>query len=111
MIAMVKGGATSGFYWNPQAEQGPECPGCLWTPTDRPDGGGELPMYGLVSRFAAAFPPGTRYESVPVSGDGVRVLANDRTVLVVNTRDRALTAKVDGRTVGLQAYEVTWLTR
>ncbi|HLL34476.1 MAG TPA: xylan 1,4-beta-xylosidase [Streptomyces sp.] len=111
MIAMAKGGATSGFYWNPQAEQGPECPGCLWTPTDGADGGGELPMYGLVSRFAAAFPPGTRYEHVPVSGDDVRVLATDRTVLVVNTRDRALTAKVDGRTVDLQAYEVTWLTR
>ncbi|QIJ61828.1 xylan 1,4-beta-xylosidase [Streptomyces sp. JB150] len=111
MIAMAEGGATSGFYWNPQAEEGPECRGCLWTPTGRPDGGGELPMYGLVSRFAAAFPPGTRYDSVPVSRDDVRVLATDRTALVVNTRDRALTAKVDGRTVHLQAYEVTWLTR
>ncbi|MER6347447.1 GH39 family glycosyl hydrolase [Streptomyces sp. NPDC001595] len=110
MIAMVEGGASSGFYWNPEAERGPECPGCLWTPTDTADGGGALPMYDLVSRFAAAFPPGTRYDDL-TADPRVRVLATDRTVLVVNTRDRALSTKVDGRTVDLQAYDVQWLTR
>ncbi|MGX1129532.1 hypothetical protein RKD49_001722 [Streptomyces glaucescens] len=110
MIAMVRGGATSGFYWNPEAERGPECPGCLWTPTDTASGGGKLPMHDLVSRFAAAFPPGTTYEDLTVDRR-VRALATDRTVLVVNTRDRAISTKVDGRTVGLHAYEVKWLTR
>ncbi|HZF90564.1 GH39 family glycosyl hydrolase [Streptomyces sp.] len=110
MIAMVEGGASSGFYWNPEAERGPECPGCLWTPTDTAAGGGKLPMYDLLSRFAAAFPPGTAYAAITADPE-VRALATDRTVLVVNTRDRALSATVDGRTVDLQAYEVKWLTR
>ncbi|MGY1581543.1 xylan 1,4-beta-xylosidase [Streptomyces sp. MN13] len=110
MIAMVRGGASSGFYWNPEAERGPECPGCLWTPTGTASGGGELPMHDLVSRFAAAFPPGTAYDDL-TADRRIRALATDRTVLVVNTRDRAISAKVDGRTVGLQAYEVKWLTR
>ncbi|CAL9625021.1 hypothetical protein SUDANB105_05933 [Streptomyces sp. enrichment culture] len=110
MIAMVRGGASSGFYWNPEAERGPECPGCLWTPTGTASGGGELPMHDLVSRFAAAFPPGTAYDDLTVDRR-VRALATDRTVLVVNTRDRAISTKVDGRTVDLQAYEVKWLTR
>jgi hypothetical protein len=110
MIAMVRGGASSGFYWNPEAERGPECPGCLWTPTDTAAGGGKLPMHDLVSRFAAAFGPGTTYDDLSVDRQ-VRALATDRTVLVVNTRDRAISTKVDGRTVDLQAYEVKWLTR
>ncbi|CAM5526776.1 Xylan 1,4-beta-xylosidase OS=Streptomyces glaucescens OX=1907 GN=SGLAU_07620 PE=3 SV=1 [Streptomyces glaucescens] len=110
MIAMAEGGASSGFYWNPQAERGPECPGCLWTPTGTADGGGKLPMYDLLSRFAAAFPPGTAYTGVTADPE-VRTLATDQTILVVNTRGRALSAKVADRTVDLQAYEVTWLTR
>ncbi|MEV8551903.1 xylan 1,4-beta-xylosidase [Streptomyces glaucescens] len=110
LIAMVRGGASSGFYWNPQAERGPGCPGCLWTPTGTADGGGELPMYGLLSRFAAAFPPGTAYARVTADPE-VRVLATGRTILVVNTRGRALRATVDGRAVGLRAYEVRWLAR
>ncbi|MFE2584941.1 xylan 1,4-beta-xylosidase [Streptomyces sp. NPDC059378] len=114
MIAMVKGGASSGFYWNPEDEKGPGCPGCLWTPTDRADGGAPLPMYGLVSRFAEEFPPGTRYDTVSVAADdvpNVRVLATGRTVLVVNTRDRPISAQVDGRRFEMRAYEVKWLTR
>ncbi len=34
LIAMARGGATSGFYWNPEKEKGSGCAGCLWTPTD-----------------------------------------------------------------------------
>ncbi|WP_328832382.1 xylan 1,4-beta-xylosidase [Streptomyces sp. NBC_00252] len=114
MIAMAKGGATSGFYWNPEAEKGTECAGCLWTPTDGSDGGRQLPMYDLVSRFDAAFGPGATFETVPVAADdvpNVRVLATDRTVLVVNTLDRQISAKVDGKTFDMAAYGVKWLSR
>ncbi|MGR3873608.1 GH39 family glycosyl hydrolase [Streptomyces graminifolii] len=114
MIAMAKGGATSGFYWNPEEEKGTECAGCLWTPTDGSDGGRQLPMYDLVSRFDAAFGPGATFETVSVAADdvpNVRVLATDRTVLVVNTLDRQISAKVDGKTFDMTAYGVKWLTR
>ncbi|PZH12423.1 xylan 1,4-beta-xylosidase [Streptomyces sp. NTH33] len=114
LIAMAKGGATSGFYWNPQKEKGGACPGCLWTPTGSSGGGQALPLYDLVSRFGRAFPPGTAYETVSVAPDdvpNVRVLASDRTVLVVNTLNRTISAKIDGRRFGMKAYEVKWLER
>ncbi|XUL87137.1 GH39 family glycosyl hydrolase [Streptomyces galilaeus] len=114
MIAMAKGGATSGFYWNPETEKGANCAGCLWTPTDSSDGGKQLPMYDLVSRFDAAFGPGTKFETVSIAADdvpNVKVLATDKAVLVVNTLDRQISAKVDGQDFDLAAYGVKWLTR
>ncbi|MFD9002908.1 xylan 1,4-beta-xylosidase [Streptomyces sp. NPDC059582] len=114
MIAMAKGGASSGFYWNPEKEKGTACPGCLWRPTEASDGGGKMPMYDLISRFGAAFPPGTRYATVSVATDdlpNVRVLATDRVVLVVNTLDRPISAQVDGKRFAMQAYGVKWLGR
>ncbi|MGW1540318.1 GH39 family glycosyl hydrolase [Streptomyces sp. NPDC002309] len=110
MIAMVEGGASSGFYWNPQEKTGPGCPGCLWSPTGTEDGGVALPLYDLLARFAAAFPPGTAYESVTAPA-GVRVLATARTLLVVNTRDRATGAEVDGVRLDLRPHEVKWVER
>ncbi len=114
MIAMVKGGADSGFYWNPEDRTGTGCAGCLWTPTDRAGGGRALPLYGLVSRFAKAFPPGTRYENVSVAPDdlpNVRVLASGSTALVVNTLNRTISAQVDGKRFDMGPYEVRWLDR
>ncbi|KPH98890.1 glycoside hydrolase family 39 [Actinobacteria bacterium OK074] len=114
MIALVKGGASSGFYWNPEDGKGGDCAGCLWTPTDSSSGGEALPMYDLVSRFGAAFPPGTKYETVSVAADdvpNVRVLASDKTILVVNTLDRGISAKVDGKRFDMGAYGVKWLKR
>ncbi|WEO98332.1 xylan 1,4-beta-xylosidase [Streptomyces sp. FXJ1.172] len=114
LIAMVRGGAGSGFYWNPQQKTGAGCGGCLWTPTDGADGGRELPMYDLVSRFAKAFPPGTAYETVSVAPDdqpNLRVLASSRTVLVVNTRNRTISTQVDGHRFAMGPYEVKWLDR
>lgn len=113
LIGMAKGGATSAFYWNPEEKSG-ECPGCLWTPTDTSGGGRALPMYDLLARFGAEFPPGTRYETVSVAADdrpNVRVLADDDAVLVVNTLDRKISAKIDGRRFDMGAYEVRWLKR
>ncbi|MFF9329266.1 xylan 1,4-beta-xylosidase [Streptomyces sp. NPDC014776] len=114
MIALARGGASSAFYWNPEKEQGTACPGCLWTPTGTESGGAALPLYDLLARFSRAFPPGTRYATVPVAPDDVphvRVLASDRTVLVVNTLDRPISAQVDGRRFDLPAYGLKWLTR
>lgn len=114
MIALVKGGASSGFYWNPEEQKGTGCPGCLWTPTDTANGGRALPMYDLVSRFGKEFPPGTRYRTVQVAPDDVpyvRVLATDKVVLVVNTLGRPISAQVDGKRFDMKAYEVKWLQR
>ncbi|MFE6285084.1 xylan 1,4-beta-xylosidase [Streptomyces sp. NPDC057877] len=112
MIALAEGGTTSGFYWNPEEESGPDCPGCLWTPTSTAHGGAALPVYDLLSRFHAAFPPGTSYDTVAADDvPGVRVLADDEDVLVVNTLDRAVGARVDGRRFDMAAYEVRWLRR
>ncbi|MFD7884816.1 xylan 1,4-beta-xylosidase [Streptomyces bauhiniae] len=110
LIAMARGGADSGFYWNPEKKSGADCPGCLWTPTGDPDGGRALPMYALLSRFSTAFPPGTRYEKVSAA-PGLRVLASRNTVLVVNTLDRPVSARVDGKRVEMRGYEVKWLDR
>ncbi|MGW0084869.1 GH39 family glycosyl hydrolase [Streptomyces sp. NPDC003393] len=115
LIAMVKGGASSGFYWNPEEEEeGTDCPGCLWTPTDSAAGGRALPMYDLLSRFGRAFPPGTSYRTVSIAPDdvpNVEVLASATTVLVVNTLDRPISARIDGRRFDMAAYEVKWLGR
>ncbi|MER7575517.1 xylan 1,4-beta-xylosidase [Streptomyces sp. NPDC126514] len=110
LIAMAEGGATSGFYWNPQAERGTDCPGCLWTPTSGADGGRKLPLYDLLARFAEEFPPGTEYADLG-AGPHARVLATERTALVVNTLDRSVRVTVDGKRITLQAYEVRWLDR
>ncbi|TPQ18924.1 GH39 family glycosyl hydrolase [Streptomyces sporangiiformans] len=114
MIAMARGGTTSAFYWNPENEKGPDCAGCLWSPTDTSDGGKALSMLDLLSRFNKEFPPGTRYEKVSVAADDVpdvRVLADDKAVVVVNTLDREISVKVDGKRFDMGAYGVKWLNR
>ncbi|MFG2829418.1 xylan 1,4-beta-xylosidase [Streptomyces sp. NPDC048434] len=110
LIEMAAGGATSGFYWNPENE-GERCPGCLWTSTELDDGGKELPMMDLLSRFSRAFPPGERPQDLDTGATTVRGLADDRTALLVNTRDRRAVVKVDGKDVALGGYEVRWIDR
>ncbi|MGI5366015.1 xylan 1,4-beta-xylosidase [Streptomyces sp. A244] len=115
MIAMVRGGATTGFYWNPQNRSG-ACPGCLWRSTEITDGtGGEpQPMLDLVRRFDKEFPPGTVYRAVdvaPSDRSDVRVLGDDETTLVVSTRERPQRVRVDDRILELDAHQVVWLTR
>ncbi len=113
LMAMARGGATTGFYWNPQ-KRGARCAGCLWTATQQADGGRPLPMLRLIERFGEEFGPGTSYEKVRIAGDGaaeVRVLADDKAVLVVNTQDRRISAEVDGHSLAMKGYEVKWLKR
>ncbi|MEC4020758.1 xylan 1,4-beta-xylosidase [Streptomyces sp. H27-D2] len=116
MMAMAEGGATTGFYWNPE-NQGAACPGCLWSSTGLGggDGGRELPMMKLLARFSHEFGPGTRFDrSVAVAADDkpdVRVLADDEATLVVNILGRPIKARIDGRTFDMGAYGVRWLRR
>ncbi|MFF4529143.1 xylan 1,4-beta-xylosidase [Streptomyces sp. NPDC001407] len=113
MMRLAESGASAAFYWNPQ-RTGKACPGCLWRSTHLRDGGGELPMAGLLSRFAREFPPGTAFRPVAVtcgSGDRVEALADEAAVLVVNTECRPVAARVDGQALSLAPYEVRWLTR
>ncbi len=111
MIHLAEAGVAGAFYWNPE-ERGADCPGCLWRSTELGDGGGPLPMLELLARFAKDFPPGTTFRRVDVSDEDrsrVQVLAAGGTVLLVNTQDSKVTARVDGRSVDLGAYEVRWL--
>ncbi|WP_433343097.1 GH39 family glycosyl hydrolase [Streptomyces sp. CA-253872] len=114
MIALAKGGAATAFYWNPQTRAAGACAGCLWTSTERANGGAPLPMLRLVQDFQRAFGPGTRYRSVdvaPAARRAVRVLADADRVLVVNTRATPVRAEVDGRSLALGPYEVRWSER
>ncbi|MFJ9409889.1 xylan 1,4-beta-xylosidase [Streptomyces sp. NPDC101393] len=115
LIEMVRGGASGGLYWNPQNE-GADCPGCLWRSTELSDGGAKLPMMDLLSRFSRSFPPGVRLQDIGVEVAGgdltkVRVLADARTALIVNTTGRRVEATVGKEDVTLGGYEVRWLTR
>ncbi|MFD7336143.1 xylan 1,4-beta-xylosidase [Streptomyces violascens] len=113
LMALARGGTSTAFYWSPEEQSG-ACPGCLWTPTQQGAGGKELPMYTLIAQFAKAFPPGTDFTPVSIADDdvpNVRVLASGKDVLVVNTLDRSIDAKVDGKSFPMAAYEVRWLTR
>ncbi|MFI2076164.1 xylan 1,4-beta-xylosidase [Streptomyces triculaminicus] len=111
LMRLAEAGVAGAFYWNPE-EQGADCPGCLWRSTELGDGGGQLPMLDLLTRFAKAFPPGTRLREVDVGGEDraqVQVLGSAGAVLAVNTQDRAVTARIDGREVRLGPYETRWL--
>ena len=92
MIAMVKGGASSGFYWNPETGRAPTAPAaCGRRPTGRRRRQ-KLPMYDLVSRFGARVPAGhaatgrcpSPRTTCPTSGSW----PTDTVALVVNTLDR-----------------------
>ncbi|WP_370422743.1 xylan 1,4-beta-xylosidase [Streptomyces sp. QH1-20] len=110
MMQLAGSGASAAFYWNPQ-EQSADCPGCLWRSTELADGGKELPMMKLLTRFAKEFPPGTDFREVDIDDDArVRALATDTSLLVVNTQNRAVSTRVDGSRVDLKAYEVRWIS-
>ncbi|MEE1929250.1 xylan 1,4-beta-xylosidase [Streptomyces sp. TRM 70351] len=111
LIAMARGGADTGLYWNPQLREG-RCPGCLWEGTGEASGGGPLPILDLLTRFATAFGPGTGYESVTAHPPaGLHLLADDRTVLAVNPGTEPVRTRIDGRPVELAGHEVRWLDR
>lgn len=108
MMEFANSGATSVLYWSPQRKNPrEECPGCLW----RPGEGSELPMAGVISGFAKWFPAHITLTPVESSDERVRVLAQPRQMVMVNTADTEVTAIVDGREFTLKPYEIKWSAR
>ncbi len=107
MMEFATSGATTALYWNPQRKAGQDCPGCLW----RPGAGDELPMAGVLSGFTKWFPAETPLVTVTSSDPKVRVLAQERQLVMVNTTDAPVTTTVDGRQFELKPYEVRWSDR
>jgi hypothetical protein len=109
MMEIVRSGAASAFYWSPQTNTTTECPGCLWYGQAR--GGGGTPTLQMLQNFDRWFPPGTRLTDVRSSNAAVRVLAQQRQMVVVNTTPRAARTTIEGRTLDLGPYQVQWLAR
>ncbi|MET8138993.1 xylan 1,4-beta-xylosidase [Sphaerisporangium sp. NPDC005288] len=106
MMEFAESGAATALYWNPQAKSG-ACRGCMWAP-----GTGALEPTGkLIGDFAASFPAGAELERVTSSDPRVRVLAQPRRLVMVNTTGRRLSATVDGERVDLRPYEIKWSDR
>ena len=110
MIEMAKSGVNTALYWNPRP-RGEECATCLWTDTDGQNGGAPLPFLTTVlQNFAQWFPPGTPLEDVRAPAT-IRVLAQPRMLLAVNTTAQPVTASFDGREQQLAGYEMRWIPR
>ncbi|WP_084195498.1 hypothetical protein [Streptosporangium amethystogenes] len=106
MIEFAESGAATALYWNPQVKEG-TCQGCMWDPRT----GAELPTGKLVADFTTWFPAGAELEHVTSSDPKVRVLAQPRRLLMVNTTDAKITTTVDDTSFTLQPYEIKWSDR
>ncbi|MBO2450516.1 xylan 1,4-beta-xylosidase [Actinomadura barringtoniae] len=109
MMEFVRGGAASAFYWSPQTSFGADCAGCLWFGSA--NGNAATPTLAMVQNFDKWFPPGTRLVGVPSSNQAVRVLAQPRQMVVVNTTPGPARSQIEGRPVDLGPYEVKWISR
>ena len=109
MIELAKSGVNTALYWNP-APGDEDCASCLWTDTQADRGGRPLPFLHVLQNFARWFPPGTPLENLPAP-PAVRVLAQPRMLVVVNTRDSAVTVPLDGKQVRLEPYGMRWVPR
>ncbi|MBN6051761.1 xylan 1,4-beta-xylosidase, partial [Nonomuraea sp. RK-328] len=106
MMEFARSGAATALYWNPQAKEG-ACVGCMWAPRT-----GEMQPSGkLVTEFTRWFPAGAELQAVASSDPRIRVLAQPRQLLMVNTAGSPVSATVDGRQVTLQPYEIKWSGR
>jgi hypothetical protein len=109
MIEMKKSGVNTALYWNPQPA-GHGCTTCLWVDTATEGGGQPLPFLTTLQSFAQWFPPGTPLQRVSVDG-AVRVLAQARMLVVVNTLAAPQTVVIEGRDVRLAPYQTLWIAR
>lgn len=109
MIELASTGANTVLYWNPRPD-GVDCATCLWTDTQMAGGGQPLPfLTDFLQRFARSFPPGVDRRKVRIA-DGLLALASERTFVIVNVTDRAISATVEGRPIEWSAYETRWIT-
>jgi hypothetical protein len=109
LIEMGHSGVDAAVYWNPKPG-GADCATCLWTDTRDPDGGVPLPFLTTLQEFARWFPEGTDLDDVP-EPHGVRILAQSRRLVAVNTLAERTVVEIDGETVVLDPYETRWLAR
>jgi hypothetical protein len=109
MMELIRGGAATALYWNPQTDTAGECPGCLWSGVRA--GGRGTPTLAMLQNFASWFPPGTTLMGVQSTNPAVRTLASAKQLLVVNAGDQAAKSEVDGRALDLGPYEVRWIDR
>jgi len=107
MMEFATSGATTALYWSPQTMKSGDCPGCLWNPGN----GSPLPTIDLIDGFVKWFPANVKLEPVTSSNPKVRVLAQQRELLMVNTTDEPVTTTVDGKKVELRPYQVKWSSR
>ncbi|WP_236052124.1 GH39 family glycosyl hydrolase [Nonomuraea cypriaca] len=107
LMEFAKSDVRTALYWNPQLKGAGECPGCLWQSQE----GGELPMAGLLSGFTRWFPSGVQLAQAQSSDQRIKVLAQERQVVMVNTAAQNVTATVDGRQVTLRPFEIKWSGR
>ncbi|MFI6482969.1 xylan 1,4-beta-xylosidase [Nonomuraea sp. NPDC050663] len=106
MMEFARGGAATALYWNPQTKSG-ACKGCMWNPSD----GAARGAGDLISNFVKWFPAGAELEEVAASDERVKVLAQAQQLVMVNTSDEEVSAKVDGKDVTLKPYETRWADR
>ncbi|MFI0451650.1 xylan 1,4-beta-xylosidase [Actinomadura sp. 6N118] len=109
MMEFVRGGAASAYYWNPQTPTTATCAGCLWTGTAQ--GGAATPTLGMLQNFTRWFPPGTALTDVKSSNPAVRVLAQQRQIVAVNTTAQPAQTQLEGNPLALGPYEVKWISR
>ncbi|WP_433423251.1 xylan 1,4-beta-xylosidase [Microtetraspora malaysiensis] len=107
LIELAASGADTALYWDTHRPKARDCPLCLWSGDD----GAPRPALALLRDFAHRFPEGTEPVAVDVSTPRVRALGGVGRTIVVNTTDRRLTARVDGRELTLKPYEVRWTDR
>ncbi|WP_433355112.1 GH39 family glycosyl hydrolase [Microtetraspora malaysiensis] len=107
LIELAASGADTALYWDTHRPKSSDCPLCLWSGDD----GAPRPALMLLRDFAHRFPEGIEPVAVDVSTPHVRALGGAGRTIVVNTTDRRLTARVDGRELTLKPYEVRWTDR
>ncbi len=106
MIEFAESGAATALYWNPQTKSG-ACAACMWDPKT----GATLPTGRLIGEFARWFPAGAELVPVTSSDPKVRVLAQPKRLVMVNTAGAKTTTTVDGKEFALQPYEIRWSDR
>ncbi|MFC4529650.1 xylan 1,4-beta-xylosidase [Sphaerisporangium dianthi] len=106
MIEFAKSGAATALYWNPQVKTG-ACQACMWAPRT----GALLPTGRLMGDFAQWFPAGAELEDLTSSEPAVRVLAQPRQMVMVNTTGGRIATTVDGKEFTLRPYEIKWSAR
>jgi hypothetical protein len=107
MIKLLEAGGAVAFAWGGVGD-GASDRG-LWTDTYA-GGGQPLPWYYSYKAFKDDFAPGTQIYKTAVSPPGsVEVLASDSTIMLVNKTPQNLTVSVNGATVALGRYQVSFI--